>query len=167
MSTRLSTMILQEASKADREIMDDIERDQLRADYQNTLAGLETIGSISFTADSVPIAKDECGGTECGGSECGDACNETYMIEYDMLYKFTESNNYRDEVEGYDALCEYYNNRNVDLSKDNFIVVAECDEVNKGLLNNGIKSGNLGIARRYCGGICNLINHGIRVVKKG
>lgn len=153
----LSTMILQEASKADQKILDEIERDQVATDYQDTLAGLQTVGSISFPATEVPIIKDECG--ECG--ECGE-CNESYMVEYDMLYKFMESNNFDEEYEAHNALCEAYNLEPIQL-----VVVAECDEVNKGLLANGLKTGELGVARRYCAGLCNLINHGIRVMKKG
>ena len=155
---RLSTMILEESSKADQKIMDEIERDEIATEFNDTLAGLETIGSYTFPAESVPIMKDECG--ECG--ECGEGCNESYMVDYDILYKFAESNNYEDEVEAHNALCEYYN-----FEQGQLTVVAECDEVNKGLLNNGLKSGELGVARRYCHGLCNLLNHGIRVVKKG
>ena len=51
----LSTMILQEASKADQKILDDIERDQIAHDYQDTLAGLATVGSISFPASVVSV----------------------------------------------------------------------------------------------------------------
>lgn len=153
----LSTMILQEASKADQKILDEIERDQVATDYQDTLAGLQTVGSITFPATEVPIIKDECG--ECG--ECGE-CNESYMVEYDMLYKFMEANNFDEEHEAHNALCEAYKLEPIQL-----IVVAECDEVNKGLLANALKTGELGVARRYCSGLCNLINHGIRVMKKG
>lgn len=152
----LSTMILQEASKADQKILDDIERDQIAQDYQDTLAGLATVGSISFPAPEVPIVKDECGKCECG------ECNENYMVEYDMLYKFMEANNFDDECDAHTALCEHFKLEQVQL-----VVVAECDEVNKGLLKNALKTGELGVARRYCSGLCNLLNHGIRVMKKG
>ena len=154
---KLSTMILQEASKADQKILDEIERDQVATDYQDTLAGLQTVGSISFPATEVPIIKDECG--ECG--ECGE-CNESYMVEYDMLYKFMEANNFDEEHEAHNALCEAYNLEPIQL-----VVVAECDDVNKGLLANALKTGELGVPRRYCSGLCNLLNHGIRVMKKG
>ena len=152
----LSTMILQEASKADQKILDEIERDQVASDYQDTLAGLQTVGSISFPAPEVPIVKDECGKCECG------ECNESYMVEYDMLYKFMEVNNFDDECDAHAALCEHFG-----LDQVQLVVVAECDEVNKGLLKNALKTGELGVARRYCSGLCNLLNHGIRVMKKG
>jgi hypothetical protein len=155
MLERISTLILHEASKSDQKIMDEIERDQVATDFQDTLAGLETISSMSFPAESVPIMKDECG--ECG--ECGEGCNENYMVDYDILYKFCESNDYEDEVEAHAALCEHYG-----FESSQLVVVAECDAVNKGLLDN-IGSGQLGVARRYCCGLCNLLNHGIRVVK--
>lgn len=177
MFTKISTMALLEASKADKKIMDDIVADEVKSDYNYTLKGLDTIGSMNMSIEAVPIMRDECGecagkghcggkecGDECGGKECGNECgecNEAYMIDYDILYKFTEQNNYEDEVYAHAALCEYYN-----FDQEQLVVVAECDEVNKGLLKNALASGQLGVARRYCHGICNMLNHGIRVVKR-
>ena len=65
MFTKISTMALLDASKADKKIMDDIVADEVKSDYNYTLKGLDTIGSMNMSIEAVPIMRDECG--ECTG----------------------------------------------------------------------------------------------------
>lgn len=151
----MSSMIIQEGCKSETCKCDSLECDQACKDFDDTLAGLDTT-AMTYTIDSLPVLKDE-------SCECGEGCKESYNIGYDMLTKLIEAyDDIKDEFDAHAAVCEHYG-----FEPEQLAVVVECDEINKGLLNKAKITGDCGLINGYCGCIKNMINKGIRVVKKG
>jgi len=148
-----SMMIIKEASKADVCTTDCIDNDVIVSDFEDTLAGLDTT-EMNYTIDAIPILKCD---------EGSDSCCESYLVEFDVLYKLIESyEDIKDEYDAHASICEHYS-----LEKEQLAVVFENEGFAKELTSPQLESSNnYGIMRRYSNCIKNFLNKGIKCVKK-
>lgn len=124
--------------------------------FQDTLAGHsfdKTVGDLkdfTMTVEAVPVCKKEC------GANC-----EAYLIDSRVLDIYMEDNGIDDDAEAVRNICEANG-----IGVEDAVVVIECDEVNKGLIEHSKKYVSCGLLKRCNDQLCNLINAGIRVAKK-
>lgn len=110
---------------------------------------------IKMSCEEVPVCKKECG---------KDCVKEEYFIDGRILDIYMEDNEIENDAEAVMNVCEHYG---IDL--DDVYVVVESDDQCKDLIDFAKDNTNylsLGLLKRSTNRIANLVNHGIKVVKK-
>lgn len=150
--------ILLESSKGTNRKVTKSECGEECADFQDTIGNGHNFSNVivpnglKFTEQSVSICKAECG---------TKACKEAYFIDGRLLDIYMQDNDIEDAGDAVYRLCEFY-----EINPSDVIVVTECDEVNKGLIEHSKKYVDCGLLRRCHDQIRNCINKGIKVAKR-
>lgn len=114
---------------------------------------IPTTKDFKLTIDGVPICKTECGTQNC--------CKEAYMIDGRILDIYMSDNGIENDAEAVYKICEHYG-----INPEDAVVVIECDEINKGLIDHAKTYMDCGLLRRCHDQLRNLLNAGLRVAKK-
>lgn len=153
--------IITESSKPCKEKCSKLECDEACESFETTIDNYadfskETIptSAMKCPADAVPVCKGEC------KDECGNMC-ESFYVDSRFLDIYMEDNNIDDAADAVESICEFYG-----IDTKDMVVVFECDEINKGLIDHAKSHRDIGLLKKYDCALKNCINRGIRVAKK-
>lgn len=151
--------ILTEAAQCSKSKCSQLECDDACKSFNVTIGNQSNFSDelvdIKCTKELIPIKKTTT------KDECGECCKETYYIDSRFLDIYMEDNSIENSGEAVEGICEHYN---IDIN--DMVVVFECDEVNKGLVDHTKKTCDIGLLKKYECQIQNCINKGIQCAKR-